>query len=70
MTTPLIEVVGDEPGFFRLTRVGRWWHILDHETGEGEWLYGSETDAAERFHVVRKAKLPRSAPVSIRKDVA
>ena len=67
---PFIEIVIDEPGFLRLTRVGNWYNILHLDTGEAEWIHGTETEVAERFHIVRKAKLPRSAPVPISPRVA
>jgi len=66
---PFTEVVSDEIGFLRLTRIGRWWHIFDYETSQGEWFYGTEREVADRTYVMRKANLPHSAPVPITKAV-
>ncbi len=57
-----IEVIYDEPGFFREIRVGYWRLVTDHETGEGEWYWeGQRAEAAEdmrpalRDSVVRRS---------------
>lgn len=42
MTILKIKLLLDEPGFFRETRVGAWIHVLDYETGKGEWKYEPE----------------------------
>jgi hypothetical protein len=45
-----LEIILDE-GFLRITRVGGWLHAQDAETGEGQWEWAPEAQAA----------LPRSA---------
>lgn len=63
-----IELVHDEPDFFRETRVGYWHHVYDYETGHGEWYWVKEKYAKRPFTTVTDGDSevhagPQGAPV-------
>jgi hypothetical protein len=46
-----IELIHDEPDFFRFTRVGNWIYGLDYETGENTWTWFPEVKDGLPEHV-------------------
>lgn len=54
MATLKIELLLDEPEFFRETRVGAWIHVLDYETGKGQWAYDPENKTCICKHELRE----------------
>lgn len=48
------EVLLDEPGFFRLVRVGNWFHVFDYADGTGEWYYKTDSLTGAAPYIIAK----------------
>jgi len=59
-----IEVLLDEYPFFRETRIGRWRHVFDYSTGEGEWYWEGQRSEATGGDPQRAADAESLRPAS------